>query len=283
MFVEQTILGLLRYRAGLKGDTRRAPQPSAPRLALLWLGRHVEIRPNEDGSDYEYHLPTQVGFPRRSTPQYQYYLLNTLNEAISDPDTDTDHTHHVIGSAPDYAADALRALAKVGIESKDRTAETSLLPDHKEGEPLEIEVMTLIDGVVKRCMAKIALNYLAYAVTAKLKHDPSWVMREEFDHVREFVLRGDTSPVPRIAVTKPNLRPVRGRQFPSGHGIALAWHPRTRIVSAEVTLFSQFSWQIILGRITGAPWWDIDSAHFWVLEEKTVREMTRIRHIWLPW
>ncbi|NIM05873.1 MAG: hypothetical protein GTN65_09700 [Armatimonadetes bacterium] len=284
--VEKTILGPLRYRSGIKKDTRRAPVPGAPYLVINRPGREtlLELHPRVDGNDYELYMPTQVGFPSFETGETRYFRLDDLDRAISDETIDTRSQHYIVGAGPNSRQEAVCVLANKGIVSKDHREDPAIVPQCGEDGRLEVEARTLIDPLIKRAMAKIAFNYLAWAVIRDLNGSWEWLMQHDFDAVRDFIRRGDVGDSPRFRIGKGGFLVQRGTgKTASGHVITLSWQRYRRDMVARVSLFLQFEWETLLARSFDRISWDLRSGHFWNLENRTVKGLTpRPAGLWTP-
>ncbi len=278
ILVEGTLLGPLRYRSGLKQDVHRAPVPRAPRFTVLWRGMNLQLRPRADGLDYELHLPTQVGFRCRETGEFRYWLLSELCTVRTDAAVDTDGEHHIVGEDPSYLEDAVRSLAEVGIESVGHTREqVPLSGSSPGGEPcqLDVETCTLVDTTIKRSMAKIAFNYLAWIVMARTGRS-DWLMRDEFDTVRSYVVDPASTSGPRLATgARPQWRGSPGAGALTGHVVTLSWERGRTDIVARVSLFSELSWDVELARSFRGVWWELSSGHLWDLDTRTVSMMRK--------
>jgi len=283
LFVEDSILGPLRYRHELKKDTRRAPLPDEARLQLRYDGKLVELHSKPDGSDYEVGLVTQVGFPSRRKPegQLEYFPLDALDNALSDPAIDHGK-YHVIGQGGHFKEEALAALRARGLTPGLESDEHSVFPREPDGSPqtsIEVQFEMIVDRVIKRCMSKIGFNYLAFAVTEKL-HTSDWLLRPDFDVVRDFVRQDDATVTPCVS-TEIELEAQRHMggetQVPPGHCATVAWSRHGADVEANISLFSEFSWRVTLSRSFGGVTWDLRSGHFWDFETRRVLPMTPAR------
>lgn len=277
VLVEQTLAAPLRYRKGLKRDTRRAPALSPARLSLSWKDVIFELRPKRDGTDFEAYLPLQIGFTCRGVAYPRYFRLSDLDQAFSDPMVDVRGEVYVVGEGEESLKEARSTLARHGIEPRTWSPHPALLPSSAPGLPPErigFELRTVIDRTIARCMAKVAFNYLAWVVLDRLG-EPSWLMRDDFDQVRGFVRAAHGAAQPRMAVGDDPV--VRGRfgtarqEEHGGHAVMVTWQ-RGDIV-ARVSLFYAFSWGIELARSFSGILWDLNSAHVWDIETRQVEQI----------
>jgi hypothetical protein len=279
VFVEDTVLGPLRYERRVKRDTRRAPCPDPRRLFLRFEGKLVHLQPSDDGARYHLRMPTQVGFRVRGneTGPFVYFTLDGLDAAFSEPTLDH-RRFHVVGQGQGFEEEAAAALASRGLRPRLDSEYHSILPRGPDGGPastIDIEHETLIDHTIKRCMAKIGFNYLAY-VASRTLGNAQWLQHHDFDTVRAYVRHGEPHAEPGLATGVAfRFRHVTGPE-PDGHLAALRWERGIRDIVAAVSLFSAFTWQMQLARSFDGLAWKLQGGHFWDLADRSVKELSAV-------
>ncbi len=276
-FVEDTALGVMRYEHGVKEDTRRAPPSDPNRLLLRYKGIRVELKPAPDGVGFLPYIPPQVGYAiidSNKEDEFRYYSVDDLDQAESDTLIDK-HRVHLVGQGIEGVEQVIKALNACGHKLKVIGNFHSLLPISNDGtfvNPVDLQMGSLIDRVVRRCMTKIAFNYLAFIVEAKLR-STEWLQLADFDIVREYVLQKDSQLAPFIS-TEIELTALNknGKKapLPLGHILTVAWSRYGADIEAKIILFSRFAWRVILARSYKGIVWDLRSGHYWSFQEKRV-------------
>jgi len=272
--VKDSFLGLLRYLYGTKKDTRRGPLPPRSRFDLRYKGQALDVQPAPDGVGYQLKVVTQVGFPVPVRGgSYRYFRLDEIEAAISDASLDRSQAE-IVESGPGALEQALATVARFGIQLKrfSRRAPVVLSPDLPQ-----IEVHELQDALVKRCMAKIAFNYLAYVVQSKCHGRAEWIMSSAFDPVRHFVLGETQNSEPRFAKATVH----RGKKGPF-HTMALQWKRHEKDIVATIELFSWLCLQVWLVEDFEGVVWNITAGHCWDVRQRQVREMQAVRESLVP-
>lgn len=283
VFVADTVLGPLRYDRGVKRDTRKAPIPDEGRISMRVRGMCVELRATETGQGYDIRLPTQVGFRRRGDPRgpFTYHLLDNIDQALADARTDA-RSYHIVGQGPDFIDDALRCLASRGVHPRSHSGTHALLPENPDGSTsVEVEYVQMIDRVIRRCMAKIGFNYLAYVTTQRLGRS-DWLQHGSFGVVRDFVRCRDAPVTPGFSFRFGLEFRHRGQPQPDGHLAAVMWQRQMSDIIATVSLFSTFAWQVELAHSFSGLVWKLSSGHFWNLGARTVHPLRAVPKGLLP-
>jgi len=216
---------------------------------------------------------------------FRYFTLDALDAAISDPAVDVTGRLHVVGTGPGFERDAAKALSARGITRAGDTNYHWILPRPAQASgPISFDVQftSMLDSVVKRCMAKIAFNYLAYVAMERLGQT-DWLQRPDFDTVREYVRYDGVTRVPPISTDVGIHVKHRESVEPQGHLAAVLWERQTQDVVATVRLFSVFAWQVMLARGFKGIAWPLQSAHFWDLQQWEVSELRAVPKGLLPW
>jgi len=149
------------------------------------------------------------------------------------------------------------------------TGRLASFPPFERGN-LRAEVNWRFDTVLSRCVAKVALNYLA-AVQGS-----DFAMYSDFDPVRRFVRFGDAPPPNLIRFYDPaEFRTTHG-SAPShrGHLLAVSWDTNNRCVLVAFSPFLKtMTYMVMLTGGFRGVWREIGAAHFYDLEDKQVRRM----------
>jgi len=273
---------MLRYLHGVKADTRRAPLPARTRFDLRYKGQVTDIAPTADGLGYQIRVVPQVGFPIRGRKGvHKYFRLDGLEAALQDSTIDRSEVQVVV-SDPQDAKKVEEALAASGLQPKRRSRRPPALPDAGLA---DIEVHELQDISVKRCMAKIAFNYLAYVISQQCNGRTEWLMSPQFDRLRGFVLGTQLGWEPRFVLADIHLRPLAGkvgRRQGVAHRVVLQWKRRVTEIAATVELFSWLCCQITLVEGFTDVALNVTSGHVWDVQTKLAGAMQVVRKSLLP-
>jgi hypothetical protein len=136
--------------------------------------------------------------------------------------------------------------------------------------PLDVEMR--FDAMVFRCVAKIAFNYMAAIVGADFARSAS------FDVVREFIRNGTK---PKYPIVVPHARPIlfddsSTRRQTSGHLLTVRWERDSRGIVAQVSLFNETTYDVMLTRNYDGVWRDIHSGHRFGLKARRVSPLVAL-------
>ncbi|MGB7555854.1 MAG: hypothetical protein WBM04_15895 [Candidatus Korobacteraceae bacterium] len=202
-----------------------------------WIGARVVLRMNKQGSSYIDVLP-QVGARRNPTEEWTWYLEKDLNAAFS-ATYPKGSEFRIVGCKGDYDRLEKRLRRACPTFQKGGTCTAPIGRDGKVGIKFESE----FNSVVRRCLAKIAFNYMTYAA------GPGFALRPGFDKVRSFILRG-TGPSEGIVYlrNKPIVAQelLGGIRVTDGHLIVLEAKPDQRKVEVLLSLFNSLRYRIVL-------------------------------------
>jgi hypothetical protein len=131
-------------------------------------------------------------------------------------------------------------------------------------------VTYLFDSVIRRCVAKIAFNYLAYAVG----EDTRLLLRSDFEVVRRFI-RDEVIQQEEIVfiVGNPRLTEESRRgSLVDGHMIAVGWNAGEHIL-CNLSIFNAMTYQVVLCRRYQGVWFPLTNAHSFDLATKQARAL----------
>ena len=124
------------------------------------------------------------------------------------------------------------------------------------------------DAIIRRCVAKIALNYLAYAV----EEATQLLLLNDFDVVRSLVRDGDIPEEQVVFVVgSPRLTEESRRgSLVDGHMIAVGWNMCEAIL-CNLSIFNAMTYQVVLCRKWQGLWFPLCNAHSFDLSAKEAR------------
>ncbi len=216
----------------------------------------LELRPLE-----------QIGIKRRDSDEYDFFTFSRFpspGEINTDAyDLDQRDCFVVLSDRFD---EARRLLATIGLEFGQGSPFTS---SSSAAEGVLLQVVSTIDDTVRRAIAKIAFNYLAYWNATEA------VCHEAFDPVRAFIVAGVGPPIPlvyhgnkAILGDEPQAGKVR-----EGHIVTVHWNDYHDAVLSNVSLFNTLTYHVLLAvehtdlRVT------VGKGHFWNTADMSVWEL----------
>jgi hypothetical protein len=175
--------------------------------------------------------------------------------------------------ADDVVARMQAALKAQGVEI---TNFRRLVPPPGDDPSVTVAHQFEVTDVMKRGLAKIAFNYLAFVKGAAFAQLPA------FDPIRKYVRYGEKPALEPIHSTfdlpfrmnaPENVRPVI-------HWLSLSAHEEHRNLLGTVMLFGFMEHIVILAEDFPGPWFELPIAHVFNLKTKRVKEMTPAKPRW---
>ncbi len=209
----------------------------------------------------------QIGFLRPGSSEYKYFLLDEL------PDRDSLEKAGFDLGLPDAIfvfASHLQivepVLAEKGITFQ--AGGWQELPlDSREQWLCDVE--REIDDTIRRAIAKIGFNYLAYWEGAH------FVMSEDFDPIRRYIRYGDVVEYPLVVVHNRSIladEPVSGSRR-SGHIITLNWAGDRLSILTQVSLLNIFKYSVCLARNYSREHTAIRRGHFFNIKDRRILKL----------
>lgn len=135
-----------------------------------------------------------------------------------------------------------------------------------------------IDVILRRAVAKIAFNYMAYVTS------PDFVLSPDFNEVRSFIRHGETPEYPVVHV---DFTPILFDDHPlarqtNGHLVTLDWDAQRNQVMAQVSLFNELRFVVLLGRAPRGLWRDIRIGHHFDSDNRQITRLFSSRGLILP-
>jgi hypothetical protein len=223
----------------------------------------------EENGEIVVLLVRQVGFPRRNGSGWIYVTESELND-LSKPlpkEIDTDGLVRLVFDSDETKNRLIQVLANRNINCPE-TIEEHVVPIQK-GQEVWVKVQATIDNMVLRCVAKMALNYLAK--TAGI----DFVVKEDLDPIRSYIRYG----------TNPGYEIVRVSQHPiltydnavlhqtKGHLITVDWSLDKRHIIGQVSLFNFATYHVMLSRNHSGVWRPIKSGHHFNIKSGKVEPL----------
>jgi hypothetical protein len=173
----------------------------------------------------------------------------------------------VVGPSQDDVDRLTAKLKEMGIEFNERG--TLPHPAAADGTILT-RLASKIDETILRSVGKIAFNYVAYVQGA------DFTLRPDFDSFREWVRHG-TLPsweFPAVVVNTPILADdsIHWRQT-NGHIITFDWNRHGEGLFAQVSLFNDLNYKVLLCPKYSGLWQNLRTGHCFDLATHTISEL----------
>lgn len=234
----------------------------------LYKGAWGELVRNAEHG-FGIQLMPQAGFRRDGEHSTRWYASHEL---LPDRVSEFRRCHVTLIGSPDEVHEFQERLKELGVDiaCAEWTAED---PDHPSDDKIWVQTRYAIDEVVRRTIAKIAFNYLAWTT----KEFPDFVLRPQFDAIRRYIRYGivpDWSPV-QVQRRKLLVGDTDRYRQTDGHLLAVTWPAHLDEVRAHLSLFNQITYRITLARCSGYPiWFDVTAGHHFDWRNRVVEELS---------
>jgi hypothetical protein len=271
-----------RFRSGIK-STRDVGDLGQGRIQFSlaqkgnWQGIKLALRADPRGRNGFVIEPiSQVGFAKRSEEGFIFVPEDILKDKdIPLPDgIDLKKEYIIIANSVQSKSRIIQALKSRNIDFNEKNS--TRLP-FKPGEDLPVEVQTLIDQHIRRCIAKIAYNYLAFVQANKfgLELARNFMIRHEFSTIRAFIRDGRDASYPLVIVDpNPILADdtLTARQT-NGHIVTVNWTSDNTNIVAQASLFNRLRYRVSLARSFTGIIRPIRSGHLFDIEQLKIKRL----------
>lgn len=213
----------------------------------------------------------QVGFPRRDGNGRVFVTERDLAETPKPLPTEADTTgpNLLVFNTEPVKERLIQILRARNISGP--IGDEGLLPK-QYGDEVWVEVKAVIDGIILRCAAKIAFNYLTK--TAGI----SFVLTRDFDPIRCYIRYGVD---PGYHIVRIDQHPILAddtvnRRHTNGHLITTGWSPDRRHIVGQVSLFNWATYRVSLARGFSGLWRELRSGHHFNIESLDVEPLLGI-------
>lgn len=267
-----SIEALRRLQYGLKSVEEIEELP-LKRLSISaaeegeWKGLRLHLR-NEGGELVCEPIP-QVGFAKRGGHGWTFLSEQELADISEAIPNDADPKAGIWIIAPsDSSAESLVALLAgkgIGFEKK-----VDLPPPASGGGRVIVEISYRIDPIIRRCVAKIAFNYMAYIGGSEFACHP------DFNIIRSFIRHGVSQVYPLVIPTQER---ILADELPRWRGtkdhlITLNWKPFSKNIVGQVSLFNEITYRVEFARNFSGLWRDIQKGHRFDRSGRRVKRLT---------
>jgi hypothetical protein len=255
-FARETPESIARFRHGLR-DMESASRTTRIIATINvpgpLFGAKVLLRPNaaRNGIDTVY-LP-QVGIRNGKGDDRTWYTLEDLTAEVVQ--TLKPGVVITVLVTPEEEEILRARLRELGLEHT-KTISKDPIPPRSD---IKTRVKCDFDFNMSRCVAKIAFNYLAYALGENVPR----LLQRDFDPVRNYVRYGSSCEQPIVYFSsKPRLDNENGsRAFVDGHIVAVGWDITNENIGCGLSLFNAMTYQVTLCRNYAGLWFPLKSGH----------------------
>jgi hypothetical protein len=279
-FARDTGEGVVRYRHGLRESpaygsgvetftaTIKTPGPL--------FGAQVRLTPSASPSGVGFDWVPQVGFEEQGSGEWHWFTEDRLTP---------DHLKDIrfgkqilFISANREARERIRArLIELGFQftgkqKRDEVAAQTVF---------DARVKWTFDSTIRRCVAKIAFNHLAYII----EQNYEFLAREDFDMVRNYIRVGPESDESDARVVHISGEPQLGFSSPpplgGGHLIVTSWDATNQAIVSQLSIFGALNYTVILASNYTGVWFDIRGGHYFDVTSKEVKtaRITRFNNL----
>lgn len=230
------------------------------------FGARVLLAPNTRTNGMEIIYLPQVGFANENSEEWKWYLPEELNPEVLAKLGPNSRVKYFFTS-PAEEARLRERLRELGFTAATKhISKDQILPQPE----MTAKVTYTFDPIIRRCIAKIAFNYLAYA----LSEDMRLLLRDDFDTVRTFIRDGV---IPQnemvVVIGRPRLtEESRHGSLVDGHMIGVGWNMNENIL-CNLSIFNAMTYQVALCRTYRGLWFALSSVHSFDLSTKETRRL----------
>jgi hypothetical protein len=266
-FARETGESVVRYQYGIRDGV--AGTPGSRLTARITVpgptfGAKVLLAPDTRPNRMQMLYLPQVGFAAENSDDWKWYLREDLNQEVLQSLGPNTQVRYFFSSAAEEKILRVR-LHELGFSRNTKHVSRTTIPPQPE---MTARITYLFDSVIRRSVAKIAFNYLAYA----MGEDMRLLLRGDFDSVRNFI-RDEVIPGEEIVFIAGNPRLTeesRRGSLVDGHMIAVGWNAGEYIL-CNVSIFNAMTYQVVLCRKYQGLWFPLSNAHSFDLSTKEAK------------
>jgi hypothetical protein len=242
------------------------------------MTKNLEIRVADEGpwKGVRFNLEARKGqkgarailipqFAARQNAQAEWHWF-TIKE-IS-PDLATTYRDFMVVATTKKQQEAIIArLKRAGIDFRPKgNMQQPFGPDGKVGATLE----AFFSEQIQRCIAKQSFNYLAKVMGAE------FVLRDDFDAVRCFILTGTKQPFKVVRPMRPGASFIveerYGGRATTGHIMSVDWSANRRSIVSRAAFFNSMKYIVVLSDNYSGIWIpNLQHAHHFDISTRAVK------------
>jgi hypothetical protein len=253
--------GLRDSHAGLPGS-RLTAKVNVP--GPIW-GAKVLLAPGASPTGMDILYLAQVAFAERDSDVWKWYLEEDLDAELARKILPGSRVKYLVTS-PEQLTKLKARLHELGFGATEQISREPVLPQPE----LAASITYQFDDIIRRCVGKIAFNYLAHT----LEENERVLLRDDFDPIRRFVRDGVIPDRELITVVgSPRLKPEERKKFlVDGHLLAVGWS-REEDILCNLSIFNAMTYQVALSYKHRGLWFPLSSMHSFNLKTKTVKKL----------
>jgi hypothetical protein len=234
-----------------------------------WRGARIILAADPNGTKLDTRPVPQVGLRNQSQEDWTWISeLELADPSLLDAYRNPQSFIQVVGPSQD---DIDRLTAKLKVMGVDFNQKGNLPQPVGADGTILTRLASKADQTILRAIGKIGFNYVAYVRGA------AFVLRHDFDSFRDWV-RLETPPTwgsPVIVVNIPILADDSMQwQQANGHIVTFDWNKQGEALFAQVSLFNDLNYKILLCPRYSGLWHNLRSGHHFGLESRTISELT---------
>lgn len=214
------------------------------------------------------NLIPQIGFRKKETNEYQYFPIDQVP-----------NRSEIYKKFDMRCPDAIRAfmLNPKEIEEKLRTLGIDFTLggeiEPNANSELLCEIESTVDNIVRRAIAKISFNYLAYT------HGERFVLQDDFNRIREYIRYDSVTAETFVTMTD---EPILGDEPEEGlrrlgHLLVLEWQDVKSPILGKVSPFNYMTYRVKLAPMYFGQSNFSESGHFFDFKAKKIITLGRAR------
>lgn len=230
-----------------------------------WHGARIMLAADPTSTKLDTRPLPQVGFKNEGETDWKWVSEAALTDSIVDPYRKSTALIQVIGPSQEDIDRLTAKLNRLGINFNRK----GLLPQPARGDGTMLTKMaSKVEDRILRAIGKIAGNYVAYS------HGAPFFLQADFDDYRNWVRYGTLPPwriPPVVVVTTPVLAldSSHWRQT-NGHLVTFDWNRQRDGLFAQVSLFNELNYKILLCPRYSGLLHDVRTGHLFDLQTRTI-------------
>lgn len=212
----------------------------------VWKNAHMKLGYDQELKQVVVTFVPQVGFKKDSKEEWGFFEFDNIpmKEDLKRKGfiCEGKRCLKILFQEESQHENFLNILKEKGIILK--IDEEERIPVEYRGKRVDVEIKSTIDAIIKRGIAKIAFNYLAYSI------DHSFALNDNFNQIRDFIRYGRSGSNHVFFQKRPILfNEIRfGIRETQGHMITVEWDRANVQILSQITLFNTIIYKVILCR-----------------------------------
>jgi len=230
-----------------------------------WRGARIVLATDPTGTRLDTRPLPQVAFKNEEDTDWKWFPEAALDDpAVADPYRKPTALIQIIGPSQ---ADIDRLTAKINAVGMNFNRKGQLPQPAREDGTMLTKLASKVEDRILRAVGKIAGNYVAYTQGA------AFFLRQDFDHFRNWVRYGTVPPfgVPVVVVATPILATDSSQwRQTNGHIVTFDWNRQGDGLFAQVSLFNDLNYKILMCPRYSGLIQDIRTGHHFDLQSRTI-------------